>query len=59
MRAHGDRLGRIDDRSAANGEDPVEVVLLAQGHALAHEPHFGVGAHSPEQNVLDTRVIKR
>ena len=59
MRAHGNGLGRIDYRSPAHGEHPIDAVLLAKRHALAHKRYLGIGPHAPQFDALDAGIGKR
>ena len=45
---HADTLGRIENRAAANGEDEVDPLALAQGNALAHHGYLGVGRNAAQ-----------
>ena len=59
VRAHGDGLRRVDDRAAAHGQHPVDIVFLAQRDAFASKRDLGVRTHAAQLHVLDALCIQR
>ena len=59
VRAHGDGLCRVDDRATAHGQNPVDVLFLAQRDALPHQADLGVRTHAAQLRVLDARRVER
>ena len=57
--AVGDGLRGVDDRAATHGENPIDVSLLAEAHALAHQGDLGVRAHAAQLQMLDARGVQR
>ena len=58
-RAESNRLRRVDDASAADGEDEVDLLLPAERNALPHERLARIGLHAPELDERDARIPKR
>ena len=58
VRAHGDGLRRVDDRAAAHGQHPVDIVFLAQRDAFASKRDLGVRTHAAQLHVLDALSIR-
>ena len=57
--AVGDGLRGVDDAAASDGDDPVDLLALAEGHALAHQRDLGVGAHAAKLEHGHARLLER
>ena len=51
-------LGGVDDRAAADGDEPVAAALLVEVRHLVHDVHRGVGRHLVEHVVGDAGGIE-
>ena len=57
-RARSNGLGAVDNAAAAESQDTVNAVFLADPDALAHGAYFGIGLNAAEVNMRNAAAVE-